>query len=539
MALPGPVQVYIKVLEARGVKGVEKNGNSDCMVELWVGKDKKSPLKTKVFDNTLTPQWHEEFIFTLPDSSPVISLMLLDWNRIFKNVPLGMCVLEPSKVTPNVGLDMWLPLDTQGEIHLFVQSTQLAAAPSKPKALRLGSFRMNIERVVYFPGEAVRGAIMYNVGKPKKIRGVRVRFEGASRVHWTESRTRRDANGNSRSYTIHFRAKLVFFNPIATLYGNPRGQKKDFKIPSGGYYWPFEFGLPLNLAPSFHHSIGSNAYFVKGYVDIPMGLDKTVTQKLTMTCEYGQLHPTMNVKFSKKAKALLASNQNISVGLSAPEIAYMGELFPINVDIDNQGSKDVKEVIIKLRSKFYFTAHCPTEGWKTRCIKKDVLQHKVSGVAGFPIPPGTRWSGTIQVSVPNALPTSVPSEVSPIVQCTYFFKAKMNTSGNVFTKASNEKKLPILLGERIPFTPTIVTVTTTAAEPQIMVSQAPADVYQYLAPPPIMGEEISVVGPVMSHEQFVAASPYQPEQWVEGEEDTYDRSQLVGVESTLSEVQGE
>lgn len=41
---------------ARGIKGVEKNGNSDGMVELWVGKDKKNPLKTKVFDDSTSPQ---------------------------------------------------------------------------------------------------------------------------------------------------------------------------------------------------------------------------------------------------------------------------------------------------------------------------------------------------------------------------------------------------------------------------------------------------------------------------------------------------
>jgi hypothetical protein len=523
---------------ARGIKGVEKNGNSDGMVELWVGKEKKNPLKTKVYDDTLTPQWHEEFIFTLPDASPVISFMVLDWNRIMKNVPLGSCELEPSKVLPNVGLDMWLPLDTQGELHIFVQATPLAAAPAKPKSLRLGSFRMNVERAVYFPGEAVRGAIIYNVGKPRKIRGVRVRFEGATRVSWSESRRRGDKN-----VTIYFRAHYVYFNPIATLYGNPRGQKKDFKIPSGGYYWPFEFNLPLNLAPSFFHGIGQNAYFVKGYVDIPMAVDKTVTQKLTMTCEYSQLHPTINVKFSKKAKALLASNQNISVALAAPEIAYMGENFPIDVSIDHQGTKDVKEVLIKLKAKYYFTARNAHEGWKTRVVKKNVMSHKVAGVAGFPIPPGTKWNGQIQVPIPGALPPSVPDEVSPIVQVYYHFKATMNTTGNVFTKASNTKKLAILLGERVPFQPVIVTtVTTTAAPaPQIMVAQAPANIYEYLAPAPITGEEISYVGPVMSHEQFVAAQPFQPEQWVENEEGAvaYSTTEVAGINSSLSDVQGE
>ena len=535
MAAPAGVQVYVKVLEARGIKGVEKNGNSDGMVELWIGDDKKNPLKTKVYEDTLTPQWHEEFIFTLPNPNNTITLRVLDWNRVMKNVPLGTTQLEVARVTPDVGLDMWLPLDTQGELHIFVQATTLALSPSKAKQLRLGSFRMNIERVVYYPGEAVRGAIIYNVGKPKKIRGVRVRFEGSTQTHWSETR----GTGDHRR-TVIFHAHYVYFNPVATLFGNPRGQKKDFKIPSGGYYYPFEFNLPLNLAPSFYHNLGKNSYHVKGYVDIPMAMDKTVTQKLTMTCEYSQIHPSINVKYAKKAKAMLASNENISVGLAAPEIAYMGEAFPIDVTIDHQGTKDVKEVIIKLKAKYYFTANSQ-EGWKTRVVKKSIMSHKVAGVAGFPIPPGQKWVGQIQVPVPAALAPSVPEATSPIVQVAYHFKATMNTTGNVLTKASNSKKLPVLLGERYPFTPVIV-VTQTTYQPQIMVAQAPADVYHYMAPAPIMGEgEMSYVGQVMPHDAFVAAQPFQPEQWVETDERSvaYDPNVFVGINPTLSEATGE
>lgn len=46
----------ISLCEARGIKGVEKNGNSDGMVELWVGKEKKNHLQTKHFDDSVTPQ---------------------------------------------------------------------------------------------------------------------------------------------------------------------------------------------------------------------------------------------------------------------------------------------------------------------------------------------------------------------------------------------------------------------------------------------------------------------------------------------------
>jgi hypothetical protein len=54
--LPDVILTEKRIVPARGIKGVEKNGNSDGMVELWIGNDKKNPLKTKVYDDTLTPQ---------------------------------------------------------------------------------------------------------------------------------------------------------------------------------------------------------------------------------------------------------------------------------------------------------------------------------------------------------------------------------------------------------------------------------------------------------------------------------------------------
>lgn len=59
-------------------------------------------------------QWHEEFLFYLPSSNEIVTLHLVDYNRIMKNVSLGKTVVEIARVTPGVGVDMWLPLDTQG-----------------------------------------------------------------------------------------------------------------------------------------------------------------------------------------------------------------------------------------------------------------------------------------------------------------------------------------------------------------------------------------------------------------------------------------
>lgn len=80
---------------------------------------------------------------------------------------------------------------------------------NKPINLRMPSFRMQLERGVYWSGEVIRGHILFNVGKPKKIRGVRVRFDGYSMCEWYESETYVDAHGNTATRQVRYYGTLV------------------------------------------------------------------------------------------------------------------------------------------------------------------------------------------------------------------------------------------------------------------------------------------------------------------------------------------
>jgi hypothetical protein len=85
---------------------------------------------------------------------------------------------------------------------------------------------MQLERTTYFPGEIIRGHVLFNVGKPKKIRAVRVKFEGYSKTEFNTG----DSNPDQRSSVKNTYAKVVWFNPIATLAGSPRGSNAQFPI---------------------------------------------------------------------------------------------------------------------------------------------------------------------------------------------------------------------------------------------------------------------------------------------------------------------
>lgn len=341
-----------------------------------------------------------------------------------------------------------------------------------------------------------------------------MRFTGESRVHWSES--------HGKNNTVSYFAVVVFFNPTATLYGNPRGIRDSLMIPSGGYYWPIELTMPTRLAPSFEASvIGKNQYFVTAYVDIPMAVDKTVIQHFNVSVQYAQLQPTMTTIIEPKAKALLASDQNISASLRGGTIGYLGENFPIDIEIVNNGTKPVKELILQLTGIYYFTAR-HLDFWKTRFYKVPVIKQLLTGITSFPLMPGNRWAGQVQVMIPDQIPPSVPKDISPIIQVLYYFKVTMNTSGNVFTKASNNEKLPVLIGRRFATVPQ--PLAAAAPTSIIQVAHPPQNVFQYLAPAPPVSATAEYVGQgqIPDHDQFAAAAPFQPEQWVEVEPHTHD-----------------
>lgn len=64
---------------------------------------------------------------------------------------------------------MWLPITLGGELRIFVQATPLATR-NPAKGVRLHTFRMILERNVYFPGEVVRGALVFNVGTVEEMK---------------------------------------------------------------------------------------------------------------------------------------------------------------------------------------------------------------------------------------------------------------------------------------------------------------------------------------------------------------------------------
>ncbi|KAI8138974.1 hypothetical protein BJV82DRAFT_628590 [Fennellomyces sp. T-0311] len=113
----------VRIIEARGLRGVDKSGTSDPYVRVRL--DGKSVYKTKTISKTLAPTWEESFVEHIDGHPTAIRFKIKDYNRLGRAVDLGDSrwniwdLIRPDQAQ----MDRWLPLDPvgSGEIHVVLE----------------------------------------------------------------------------------------------------------------------------------------------------------------------------------------------------------------------------------------------------------------------------------------------------------------------------------------------------------------------------------------------------------------------------------
>lgn len=118
--------VTITLLEARGLRGVDKSGTSDPFVRVKVGKEQI--YKTSVVPKTLAPAWNESFSYKVGGEPFIFDFKVKDHNKIRSAVDLGQSrcnIWDLIKVdAPGGGaFNQWLPLfpSGSGELRVNIQ----------------------------------------------------------------------------------------------------------------------------------------------------------------------------------------------------------------------------------------------------------------------------------------------------------------------------------------------------------------------------------------------------------------------------------
>lgn len=109
--------VQVSIIEARGLKAMDRSGTSDPYCRVRVGS--KVVFKTRHIKKTLTPDWNETFTAKVKD---IMDFKVKDHNK-FNDVDIGENQFEVlNYVKPGQPFDGWLPLSPAGtgEIHVKI-----------------------------------------------------------------------------------------------------------------------------------------------------------------------------------------------------------------------------------------------------------------------------------------------------------------------------------------------------------------------------------------------------------------------------------
>ena len=104
-------------------------------------------------------------------------------------------------------------------------------------------YTIELNKSSYYCGETILGLVTLKVNKRSKIKSLAYNMHG---------------NTNFGANKI----KVVQHLNVTNFLLNPYRLEKAAALEIGEYYYPFEFLLPVHLAPSFKHDDGITEYFV-------------------------------------------------------------------------------------------------------------------------------------------------------------------------------------------------------------------------------------------------------------------------------------
>ncbi|XP_077989028.1 arrestin domain-containing protein 3-like [Glandiceps talaboti] len=251
-------------------------------------------------------------------------------------------------------------------------------------------------REVYNIGDIVAGHVAIELSDSLQCRGVRVRFRGMGRVHWTES----EGSGDNRK-TVHYSAESVFFDETVTVWGKEKGESGDNPtLHAGTHQFPFRFQLPTSGLPySFEGTAyGYVRYTVKSNIDRPWKFDHNTKRAFTVTGIPVDLNRYPDSMFAQQDEdqktvcCLCCATGPITMTATTDRKGYVsGEIISVGMDVDNVSSRDINDSEAALVQKCKFTAFRHGHGWRhTRTTKE-----KVSIIKGMGCGPNDKisWRG--------------------------------------------------------------------------------------------------------------------------------------------------
>ncbi len=279
----------------------------------------------------------------------------------------------------------------------------------------MSEIRFELEQTDYTGGDTVKGMMILELTEQVLARGVRIRCQGREQSRW--------CTGSGKNSRTHSQTR-VFFDDELTVMGKPplaMGQlmadaikglfsKGEYDVlQPGTYEFPFDYKLPPGIPADFESGGSSKiAYTVKGYVDIPLKIDLSCTERLTIYETYSSEDICPVSADSTKSFLMDSGNVTLKVFLDR-NMFYPGQQVTGTVGVQNDSGKELTAIIGELHRVMNLKAH------SSRTSRTEVTQ--LLSIPQSGVPRGRPKEIPFRFDLPADLYSSVTS--SELVKVSY------------------------------------------------------------------------------------------------------------------------
>ena len=131
-AIETNIELYVRVLEARGIPKSDLVGESDPYCVMWVSSYEKEKKRTRIIENNCNPKWNQQFQFPIGNLTyDQFTLSVYDYDGVGnKDDKLGSYTVILRSLQYGVCEDRWVRLDGRGgEVHIVTYLGMKGSVP--------------------------------------------------------------------------------------------------------------------------------------------------------------------------------------------------------------------------------------------------------------------------------------------------------------------------------------------------------------------------------------------------------------------------
>ncbi|XP_068992568.1 arrestin domain-containing protein 17-like isoform X3 [Neodiprion pinetum] len=201
-------------------------------------------------------------------------------------------------------------------------------------------FEIVLNSPVYYAGQSMTGKLIVELKKPKKIKGLYLKYFGKGYVHWNEGwGTTMVSHSNLEIYLMQY--QLVCGN-----------ETDEYKLTEGRHVFEFNCQLPPDLPSSFEGHFGRISYSVKAIIDRPLKNDYVAKQSLTIVSIFDLNRcslAAMPVE-ERSSKTFWGHSKPLNMSVNIPVRGFVpGQVIPMKVLLSNESEVLVKSLEATLK----------------------------------------------------------------------------------------------------------------------------------------------------------------------------------------------